>query len=137
MRIELPTLLAETRLTDVSQRYREEVTTTGVPDVVYFLLIGVAIAIGYLSYRYVTRRTTIFNTPLGLLNDLCQAHHVTESGELLLQQISAEAKLEHPAMLFLSASNFEAAVERAGATIKYDRGQQTTLNVLRRTLFDD
>jgi hypothetical protein len=39
--------------------------------------------------------------------------------------------------MFLGSQHFEAAVEKAGLTIKYDKRHRTLIGMLRRTLFTE
>ncbi|HBV65236.1 MAG TPA: hypothetical protein DEF45_19685 [Rhodopirellula sp.] len=53
----------------------------------------------------------------------------------MLERIADEAQLEQPAIMFLGPQHFEAAVEKAGQKINYDKRQKTLIGMLRRTLF--
>ena len=93
------------------------------------------IAIGVSIYKIVNRPPPIVNTPQGMLHEVCRSHRIGTAGRILLDRIAEEAELIHPATMLLGVTQFEAAVKNAGARIKYNRRQTTTLGMLRRRLF--
>lgn len=131
----LPNLLAETHMAEVSLQYREDVATGAISGLWYLLIPVAAVGIGFTIYKIVDRPPAIVNTPTGLLHELCKAHRVSGAGRKLLERISEEAELEHPAVIFLGATQFETAVEKAGERIVYKRREQSILGTLRRRLF--
>jgi hypothetical protein len=135
MILQLPTLLAETHMAEVSLQYREDVAANGASGIWYLLIPVVAIAIGVAIYKIANRPPPIVNTPHGMLHEVCRSHRVGTAGRLLLDRIAEEAELTHPATMLLGVTQFEAAVEKAGSRIKYDRRQNATLGMLRRRLF--
>ena len=72
MILQLPTLLAETHMAEVSLQYREDVATGGTSGIWYLLIPVVAIAIGVVIYKIVNRPPPIVNTPQGMLHELCR-----------------------------------------------------------------
>ena len=135
MILQLPTLYAETHMAEVSLQYRETVATGGATGIWYLLIPVVAIAIGVVIYKIVNRPPPIVNTPQGMLHEICRVHRIGTAGRVLLDRIAEEAELEHPATMLLGVTQFEAAVNKAGARIKYDRRQNATLGMLRRRIF--
>ncbi|MEM9588016.1 MAG: hypothetical protein AAGA03_12115 [Planctomycetota bacterium] len=126
--------LAETRISDVSLRFREEAVHSGTPwwfAIIPVLAIGAALAI----YRIANQPRPTVNTPYGMLAEICARHQIHASGRRLLERIAEEANLAQPAALMLGVTHFEAAVAKAGRTIQYDRRQKATLKYLRRRLF--
>ncbi len=135
MILSFPTLLAETHMAEVSLQYREDVATSGVSGFWYLLVPVFAVGIGLAIYKIANRPPPVVNTPLGMLHEICRAHRIGASGRILLERISEEADLIHPATMLLGVTQFEAAVEKARPRIKYDRRQNSTLGMLRRRLF--
>ena len=135
MILSLPTLLAETHMAEVSLQYREDVASNSASGAWYLLVPVVAIAIGASIYKLANRPPPIVNTPRGMLHEVCRAHRIGTAGRVLLERIAEEAELMHPATMLLGVTQFEAAVKNAGARIKYNRRQTTTLGMLRRRLF--
>lgn len=132
---QIPTLFAETHMAEVSLQYREDVATSATSGFWYLLIPVIAIGIGFVIYKIVNRPPPIVNTPQGMLHELCKAHRIGTAGRLLLDRIAEEAELKHPATMLLGVAQFEAAVEKAGERIKYDRRQNATLGMLRRRMF--
>ena len=132
---QIPTLFAETHMAEVSLQYREDVATSATSGFWYLLIPVIAIGIGLVIYKIVNRPPPIVNTPQGMLHELCKAHRIGTAGRLLLDRIAEEAELKHPATMLLGVAQFEAAVEKAGERIKYDRRQNATLGMLRRRMF--
>lgn len=128
-------LLAETHMAEVSMQYREDVASQTASGLWYLLIPVGAVAIAGVIYKIVNRPPPILNTPQGMLHELCKVHRVGNAGRVLLDRIAEDAELKHPATMLLSVNQFEAAVEKAGKHIKYDRRQQSTLGMLRRRLF--
>ena len=128
-------LLAETKLAEISLQYREDVAANSSNAFWYLLVPLVAIAIGVIIYKFVNRPPPIVNTPKGMLHELCRVHRLNARGRMLLDRIAEEAELDQPATMLLGVNQFEAAVEKAGQHIKYDRRQQATLGMVRRRLF--
>lgn len=135
MLIRLSNLIAETHMAEVSLQYREDVATGGISGLWYLLIPVAAVVIAIIIYKIFDRPPPIVNTPEGLLHELCRRHQVNAAGRRLLERITADAELEHPATVFLSVSHFEAAVQRAGMRIEYGRREQSVLGSLRRRLF--
>ena len=135
MTLPFPTLLAETHMAEVSLQYREDVAANSTSGFWYLLVPVVAIAIGVSIYKIFNRPPPVVNTPLGMLHEICRAHRIGSAGRTLLERISEEADMNHPATMFLGVTQFEAAVEKARPRIKYDRRQNSTLGMLRRRLF--
>ncbi len=131
----LPNLFAETHMAEVSLQYREDVATGGASGLWYLLIPVALVAVGVIIYKIVDRPPAIVNTPQGMLHELCKVHGVSTAGRKLLERITEEAELEHPATVFLGRSQFESAVEQAGKHIKYRRADHNTLGSLRRRLF--
>lgn len=129
------TLLAETRMAEVSLQYREEIATNTTSSWWYLLIPVVLIALAVGIYKILTRPPAILNTPGGMLHELARVHRVNAAGVLLMDRIAEEAGLEQPATMLLSPTSFEAAVEKASKTIRYDRRQQSTLGMIRRRCF--
>ncbi len=128
-------LLAETHMAEVSMQYREDVATGGASGLWYLLIPVALVAIGVVIYKIVDRPPPIVNTPQGMLHELCKVHGVNSAGRKLLERISEEAELKHPAVVFLGVAQFEQAVEKAGKHIRYGRSENATLGALRRRLF--
>jgi hypothetical protein len=122
-------------MAEVSLQYREDVAAGGASGIWYLLIPVVAIAIGLVIYRIVNRPPPIVNTPQGMLHEVCRAHRIGTAGRVLLDWIAEEAELKHPATMLLGVTQFEAAVEKAGTRIKFDRRQNATLAMLRRRVF--
>jgi hypothetical protein len=122
-------------MAEVSLQYRENVATSSTSGIWYLLIPVVAITIGVVIYKVVNRPPPIVNTPQGMLHEICRSHRIGTAGRVLLERIAEEAELMHPAKMLLGVTQFEAAVEKAGARIKYDRRQSSTLGMLRRRLF--
>lgn len=135
MHLRLPNLLAETHMAEVSLQYREDVATGGASGLWYFLIPVALVAIAAIIYKIVDRPPPIVNTPKGMLHELCKVHTLNSVCRKLLERITEEAELKHPATIFLGVQQFEAAVERAGQQMKYSRRDNATLGVLRRRLF--
>lgn len=129
-------LVAETRMAEVSQQYRETIASNGLTGWWYILIPFAATAIAGLIYYVGNRPPAIVNTPDGMLHELCKVHRVSASGRNLLEMIAAEAELAHPAMMFTGLLQFEQAVSKAGEQMKLDRRKQATLATLRRRLFN-
>ncbi|MFK8110731.1 MAG: hypothetical protein AB8B91_00930 [Rubripirellula sp.] len=128
-------LFAETRMAEVSLQYREEVATNTTSGL-WYLLIPVAIVLVAIGiFKFINRPPAILNTPTGMLHELCRVHRINAAGRILMDRIAEEADLDQPATMALAPVQFEAAVKKAGKTIKYDRRQQSTLGMLRRRLF--
>jgi hypothetical protein len=130
------TLLAETRMAEVSLLYREEVAASTSANNLWLWLIPVAVVlIGVIAYFFASRQPEILHTPMGMLHEISRAHRINFAGRTLLERIAEEAGLAQPAAMLLGPAQFDAAVEKASRTIKYDRRQQSTLGMLRRRLF--
>ena len=129
-------LVAEAHLAEVSQRYREASTSHAISSIWCLLLPVLAVMIAWVIYKIVERPPVVVNAPSSMLNELCQAHEIKPVAKKLLDRIADEAALEQPATLMLGAEHFEEAVEKAGATIKYDHRERATLGKLRQRLFN-
>jgi hypothetical protein len=128
-------LIAKTHMAEVSLEYREEVATSTGNGTWYLLIPVVAIAIGFIAFKYINREPPILNTPGGMLHELCRAHRINSAGRTLLERIVEEAEIQHPAIVCIGEDQFEDAVEKARPIIKYNRKQESTLGMLRRRLF--
>lgn len=135
MFLSLPALLAETHMAEVSLQYREDAAAGGMSGLWYLLIPFVAVAIALVIYKVVDRPPPIVNTPQGMLHELCKVHHVGGAGRRLLERITQEAELDHPAVVFLGPLQFEAAVAEAGKRIRFGRRENAVLGTLRRRLF--
>jgi len=130
-------LLAETRVTDLSQRYQEATA----PDdglsataIAVGLLIALAIVAGVIL---LLRRPAFFeHTPTGLLEELCRARGIGSSGYRLMSEIAERAGVQHPGVMFVSAEQFDAVIERAAIKGDIETRQKKDLGFLRRRLFD-
>lgn len=131
----LTLIFADTHMAEVSLQYREEVASSGTSGWWYLFIPIAAVAIAAVIYKIVDREPPILNTPQGMLHELCRAHRIKKSGRVLLERIAEDAELAHPATMLLGVSQFEAAVEKAGIHIRYDRRQKAILGTLRRRLF--
>ena len=130
-------LFAETRLSELSLGYQEKIETQSINGAWFLLIPFVVVGIAMICYKIADRAPMTMNTPNLILHELCRAHKLSGSGRRMLEQIADEAQLEQPATMFLGPLHFEAAVEKAGRTIKYDRRHQTLIGMLRRTLFSE
>ncbi|MDC0317640.1 hypothetical protein OAM37_03835 [bacterium] len=128
-------LLAETRLSDLSLAYQEKTESQSISGVWFLLIPFIVVGLAMLCYKIADRAPMAINTPNLIMHELCRAHGLSGSGRRMLEQIADEAQLEQPATLFLGPQHFEAAVKKAGLTIKYDKRHQTLIGMLRRTLF--
>lgn len=128
-------LLAETRMAEVSLQYREESAHINKSEFWWLLLPLIAVGIGLAIYKWWDRAPAVVNTPCGMLNELCRAHHLGRQECRMMEKIAEAAELEQPATMFLGRNQFEAAVKVARQRIKFDRRQTATLCVLRRRLF--
>ena len=135
MLLSIQCLLAETRLSDLSLAYQEKTVSQNISGVWFLLIPFLVVGIAMLFYKIADRTPMAINTPNLLMHELCRAHGLSGSGRRMLEQIADEAQLEQPATLFLGPQHFEAAVKKAGLTIKYDKRHQTLIGMLRRTLF--
>jgi len=128
-------LLAETRMSDISVRFKPPaVVDNGIGlGTVLFLLVMIAIAVAI--YYFVIRQPHIDNSPAGLLNEISRNHGVNSSVSQLLNEIATAAGLQHPAVMLLGQANFQAAVKAAGTKITLNRGQKKTLGIVQRQLF--
>ena len=128
-------LVAETRLSDFSAEFRDNVVVEDGSQFWIFLIVAIAALIGGTLYWISIRPPAIVNTPMGLMFELCRSHRVSARGHRLLCQIAEAAELDNPAIMFVGRDQFESAVERAGKKIRYARSQERTLGMLRRRLF--
>ena len=128
-------LLAETHMAEVSLQYREDTATPDASGLWYLLIPVLAVAIALVIYKIYDRPAPIVNTPQGMLHELCKAHRINAAGRKLLDLITEEAELDHPATIFLGVAQFEAAVEKAGVHLEYGRRDKVILDQLRRRLF--
>ena len=132
----VPSLLAETRMAEISLQYREEAAGGGFSALWYLLIPIALVAVGTAIYRILDRPPAVVNTPQGMLHELCRAHRLSAAGRNLLVRIAEEAELPQPALLFLSESEFDAAVEKASGQMKLGQRASTTLGAVRRRLFE-
>ncbi|MGB7328033.1 MAG: hypothetical protein WBD31_24370 [Rubripirellula sp.] len=128
-------LLAETKMSDVSLNYREEVAPPGIWGGWYVLVPVLIAVVAALVYRFADRPPAIVNTPLGMLHELCRVHRIKGRSRLLLESIAEAASLEHPATMFLSSGHLEDAVALAKKRMKFDKKQLSTLGMVRRRMF--
>ncbi|MDA9856771.1 hypothetical protein N9D23_01500 [Rubripirellula sp.] len=128
-------LLAETHMAEVSLQYREEAAHVDKSGLWWLLIPVIAVGLGIAMYKWWDRAPAAINTPYGMLNELCRAHHLERKGHRLMEKIAQEAELEQPATIFLGRNQFEAAVKIASRRTKFDRRQTATLGMLRRRLF--
>lgn len=130
-------LLAETRLSDLSLAYQEKTEIQSISGAWFLLIPFLVVGIAMLCYKIADRAPMTMNTPNLIMHELCRAHRLSGSGRRMLELIANEAQLEQPATMFLGPQHFEAAVAKAGQTIKYDKRHQTVIGMLRRTLFTE
>jgi hypothetical protein len=128
-------LLAFTRAAEVSLKYREGGSFVQSRDLLFIVVPVVAISISFLIYKIADREPAIVNTPQGMLNELCKVHLIDSTGRHLLTDIAEALELEQPATILLSESHFDAAVNKAGKQLNYNRQKQSTIGTLRRRLF--
>ena len=128
-------LLGETRITELSVRYKPQAAVDDGFGLGAVLLLVVVIAIAAAVYHFVLRKPKIDNSPAGLLNEICRVHGVSGSGNRLLNEIAAAAGLKHPAVMLLGQTSFQATVEAAESKIKLDRAKKKTISMLQRQLF--
>ncbi len=127
-------LLAETRVTDIRTRYQGQ--SVGDDGSAMGLVLGAAAAIVVvgLVFRFVLFKPRVENTPIGLLNELCVAHGVSNAGRRLMSEIALAAELPQPATLFLGQAHFESALESARPKMKWDGKKKKALGILQRHL---
>ncbi len=130
------TLIAETRLADISTRYQPEVAKDAGLSPTLIVAAVVVIAVALLVFQFFVRKPKVDTSPIGLLNELCRVQGVGMAGNRLINEIALAARLQHPAIMLLDQGSFDAAVESATAKIKMDRGKKKTLGILRRMLFE-
>lgn len=128
-------MVAETRMAEVSLQYREEIASNGTSGWWYILIPFAATGIAFLIRYVASRPPAIVNAPDGMLHELCKAHRINANGRMLLTMIAEEAGLEHPATLFTGTTEFDEAVGKATKQMKLDRRKDATLAMLRRRLF--
>ena len=128
-------LLAETRLSDLSLEYQEKIESQSISGVWFLMIPLLVVGIAMICFKIADRAPMAVNTPNLMMHELCRAHRLSAGGRRMLERIADEAQLEQPATMFLGPQHFEAAVEKAGLTIKYDKRHQTLIAMLRRTLF--
>ncbi|TWU49683.1 hypothetical protein [Rubripirellula reticaptiva] len=128
-------LLAETKMSDVSLNYREEVAPSGIWSGWYVLVPVVIAMVAGLAYRFADRPPAIVNTPLGMLHELCRVHRIKGRSRILLETIAEAASLEHPATMFLSSGHLDDAFAQAKKRIAFDKKQMSTLGMVRRRMF--
>ena len=132
----LAMLLAETRMGEVSLHYREQVSSGGTGLHWWFALIPLwAVGLAFMIHKVINRPSASFNLPHAMLCELYRAHRVNARGRRLLNRIAEKADLTQPASMLLGIAQFEAAIAKAGQSIRYSRSQQATLNDLRQRLF--
>lgn len=135
MLLSIQSLLAETRLSDLSLAYQEELKSQSISGVWFLLIPFLVVGIAMLCYKLADRAPIASNTPNLMMHELCRAHRLKGGARRMLERIADEAQLEQPAIMFLGPQHFEAAVEKAGQKINYDKRQKTLIGMLRRTLF--
>lgn len=128
-------LLAETRISDLSQAYQQRVESPNISGIWFLLIPFLVVAVAMICYKIADRVPLAINTPNLIMQELCRAHGLSGSGRRMLEKIADGAQLEQPATMFLGPQHFEAAVKQAAQNIKYDRRHQTLIGMLRRTLF--
>jgi hypothetical protein len=135
MLTQMTAIVAETRVAEVSLRFREGVTSDG-PSGWWFLVVPfLAVIVSWMIYRIADRPRPVVNTREGLLQELCKLHQLPAAGRRLLEQIAEAAELDHPASLFLGQTSFDAAVEKASARVRFGRRQRRLITTLRGQLF--
>jgi integral membrane sensor domain MASE1 len=93
---------------------------------------GLAMAVaGALVARWRAWNDRQRHTPRRLLNELFAAHQLRRPQRRLIRQLAQELKLDHPALLFLEPSLWEAA--RAA---EFGRKHTRELAILERQLFE-
>ena len=128
-------MLAETRLAEISLQYREEVAS-GSGFSFWYVLIPIALAaIGLTAFYFSDRPPVVTNTPQGLLHELCRAHKIRGLGRRLLERITEDADLDHPAIVFTDRKQFELAVTSASQHAGFSKRDENTIGALRRRLF--
>ena len=132
----LALLIAETRMGEVSLHYREQVSSGGTGLNWWFALIPLwAVGLAFMIHKVINRPPPTFNLPHAMLCELYKAHRVNARGRRLLNRIAEKADLTQPASMLLGTAQFEAAIAKAGQSIRYSRSQRATLNDLRQRLF--
>lgn len=128
-------LIAETRVSDVSFAYREEVVDSGVSPIVYALAVVAVAVIALVVYYVIHRGPAIVNTPLGMLHELCRVHRIKGRSRVVMEQVAEAAGLAHPAVMFLSQSRFDETIAAAKRKRSLDAKQTSALGLVRRKLF--
>lgn len=128
-------ILAETRLSDLDLAYQEKIESHSMSGVWFLLTPFVVVGIAMLCYKVADRAPIASNNSRLIMHELCRVHGLSFSARRMLERIANEAQLEQPATLFLGPQHFEAAVEKAGQKIKYDKRHRALIGMLRRTLF--
>lgn len=135
MLFSLQCLIAETRLSDLSLAYQEKHECQSISVLWFSLIPFLVVGIAMFCFKMLDRAPTAINTPNLIMQELCRAHKLSGSACRMLEQVADGAQLQQPATMFLGPQHFEAAVEKAGLTLKYDKRQQTLIGKLRCTLF--
>lgn len=127
-------LLAVTRTTDLAPSYLAPAESNEMPW--GWLLLGVAIAIGFGFWLANKRRTPalIFSDDVTL--DLCRAYGLGMPHRSVLELIRKRAGLEHTAEMFLSPKIFDAAVTKAIKSKRLGMRQRGLVFEARQCLFE-
>lgn len=127
--------LAETRLSDLTLEYREEVEAAGTPLWVYAMILVVLAAVGAVAYWYWKKSQEIDHSPTGLLNDLVRAHSIGASVAKLFNKAASGALLDQPALMFASPSCFDETIEKAADRSALSKKEMASLKAVRNKIF--
>ncbi len=127
-------LLAETRVTDIQTRYQDQSASDDGSAMGLVLGAAAVIVVVGLVFRFVVCKPRVDNTPIGLMNELCVAHGVSNAGRRLMTEIALSAELPQPASIFLGQAHFESALESARPKMKWDENKKKALGILQRHL---
>lgn len=129
-------LIAQTGVPEIITEFSEQPAAEGFPMMGIVVIAVVVIGVAVTALLVIDRPPTIVNTPMGLMHELCHVHRIKGRSRVVLEQIADSARLDHPASMFLGASQFDAAVAQASKRITLDRKQSATIGLLRRRLFE-
>lgn len=128
--------LAETMMSDVSLRFREETVEQGWGTEIFFYLVPVlALLVAAAIYKFYNRPRRAINEPRRLLLQMCQAQRLPRKSLDLVDRISEAAELKQPTVMLVSPELFEATLRRAEAKKPLSARDQDAVAKLRHRLF--
>ncbi|EMI52669.1 hypothetical protein [Rhodopirellula sallentina] len=129
--------LAETRRSELAPEYREIAPTQGFPWwIVAAVLLGLLV-VGGIYWVICQLRVPAIPIADDLTLELCRAHRIGLPHRVALDHVAKLAGMTQTAELFLSPTDFDAAVKKAERKRRLRGKQRESLYLVRRLIFSD